>query len=77
MAFRWRRNIECCLGSLVILQGSRPVLLRHPIYFNLKGKGLDLLPPPPINPRMRSHYEQRQTDGTDYENTAFFHNALM
>ena len=57
MAFNWHAydgpNIECWLCSFVIFRGSRPVLLRNPIFFVIfQGDGPDPLPPLWI----RTHY---------------------
>ena len=35
--YRWWPNIECWLGSFVIFRGSRPVLLRNPIFCDFSG----------------------------------------
>ena len=37
LAGRWWPNIECWIGSLVILRGSGPVLLRIPIFLYFPG----------------------------------------
>ena len=47
LACRWWPNIECWLGSYVIFRGSRPVLLRNPIFLWIfRGGGPDTLSPP-------------------------------
>ena len=51
LAGRWRPNIECCIGSLVILRRSGPVLLRNPIFFVFFQGGPDPLFPP-LDPHM-------------------------
>ena len=55
LACRWWPNIECWLGSFVIVRGSRPVLLRNPIFlWFFRGRGGEgggvgtPCPPPPL-----------------------------
>ena len=47
----WWPSIECSLGSFVIFQGIRTVLLR-PLFFAIFQGSPDPLPLPPLDPRM-------------------------
>ena len=47
LACRWWPDIECWLGRFVIFGGSRPVLLRNPIFVLFFKRGPGPLPNPP------------------------------
>ena len=50
LAGRWWPNIECWIGSFVILRGSRPVFLRNQIFLEFSRGGRVWTPcPPPLD----------------------------
>ena len=58
LAGRWWSNIECWIGSFVVLRGSGPVLLRNPLFLYFPGGSR---PPVPLWIRtwMKSHYRNK------------------